>query len=100
MTTRRTPAEMISSAQVRGLDARAAHGSSELYKVAPASRELRWPASSRPRAEPGRLAAGRRGAGQRDLLGVVARIPLTGEAGRDDIAVRGNQDRADGEGGR
>jgi hypothetical protein len=38
--------------------------------------------------------------GQGCLLGVVVRIPLTGEAGRDEAAVRGHQDRADGERGR
>jgi hypothetical protein len=37
ITTRRMPAPMIRSAHGVGLDARAAHGSSELYMVAAAS---------------------------------------------------------------
>ena len=77
-TTRRNPAAMISCEHGHGREAADAAGLER--------------AVQRGRGQPG--VAGRH-LGQRDLLGVIVRIRLTGEPGREQGAVGGHDGRAD-----
>ena len=87
ITTRPMPLATIKSAHGTGRDALAAHGSSELYRLAPARSCGRSP-----------CAAGQAELGQRYLLGMTGRVTLTGEPGRQHPAVGRDENSADGEG--